>query len=129
MRTTKASKRSKACEFGKQERFLIYDRDRGKCIFCASGRKDIKMPKNAFAEQIDGYMHYIPRSQGGLGIPANGALGCRYHHMMLDNGGDREQARILKEYFREYLQEHYSWWNEEDLIYDKWKDMEKAKRQ
>lgn len=31
-------------------------------------------------------MHYIPRSKNGLGIPANGAVGCQCHHDMLDNG-------------------------------------------
>lgn len=127
-RNAKTGKRAKACEFGKKERWIIYERDGGRCIFCTSGREDIKMPKDFLAEQIDGYMHYIPRSQGGLGIPKNGALGCRFHHRILDNGTDREQARKLKEYFREYLQKHYKDWNEEDLHYDKWKELEEVKR-
>ena len=128
MITSRRKERTKACEFGKQERWLIYSRDRGKCIFCQSGRADIKMPKSLFEEQIDGYMHYIPRSQGGLGISQNGALGCHYHHTMLDNGSDREQAKKLKEYFREYLKSHYDGWNEEDLVYDKWRFLEKDKK-
>lgn len=64
-------------------------------------------------------MHYIPRSRGGLGIEENGALGCHYHHTMLDNGntGRREEMLGL---FKEYLMQQYEDWKEEDLVYDKW---------
>ncbi len=127
-RNGKTNKRARACEFDQKARFIIYSRDNHKCIFCESGRENIKMPKDFMADRIDGVMHYIPRSKGGLGIPQNGALGCRYHHRVLDNGTDREQARILKEYFREYLQNHYPGWNEEDLYFDKWKELEEVKR-
>jgi hypothetical protein len=64
-------------------------------------------------------MHYIPRSRGGLGIARNAALGCKWHHMMLDNGnkGNREEMLNM---FADYLKGNYKDWNEKDLIYNKW---------
>ena len=74
-------------------------------------------------EKADSYMrgifetmHYIPRSQGGLGIARNGAIGCKYHHMMLDNSEHRAE---MKEIFRGYLQGMYRDWNEDELVYHK----------
>ena len=64
-------------------------------------------------------MHYIPRSQGGLGIPENLALGCVWHHNMMDNGnlGLREQMMI---FFEDYLKSIYEDWDKEKLFYSKW---------
>lgn len=74
-------------------------------------------------ERADSYMlgifetmHYIPRSQGGLGIARNGAIGCKYHHMMLDNSEHRTE---MKEIFKNYLQGMYQDWNEDELVYHK----------
>ena len=39
-----------------------------------------------YSQQILSVMHYIPRSRGGLGIPQNGAIGCQFHHNMLEKG-------------------------------------------
>lgn len=108
------SKRSKACEFSKMARWEIYERDGGQCIFCQLlGRPEGKDTR------LNGIMHYIPRSQGGLGIPENGALGCNYHHFMLDNGSDSVLRESMKDAFREYLMAHYKGWNEKELIYGK----------
>lgn len=73
-----------------------------------------------FAQQIKSVMHYIPRSHNGLGIPENGAIGCQYHHEMLDNGNQGNREEML-EIFRNYLKQHYPNWNEEMLTYSKWK--------
>ena len=109
------SKRTKACEFSQRARQQVYDRDFG-CIFC---EMRYHMEETEFYDlQIDGIMHYIPRSQGGLGIPENGALGCRYHHRMLDNGSSGRREEMLQ-IFREYLKGFYPDWNEEDLSYRK----------
>lgn len=64
-------------------------------------------------------MHYIPRGRGGLGIPENAAIGCRYHHRMLDQGheGRREEMLAL---FRNYLQSKYPDWDEKKLTYNRW---------
>lgn len=107
------SKQARAREFSPKARKEIYERDKG-CIFCKIGY--MMRPEAGYILET---MHYIPRSQNGLGIPQNGALGCKYHHTMLDNGcqGLREE---MKEIFRDYLKEHYSDWTEEKLVYTKW---------
>ena len=68
-------------------------------------------------------MHYIPRSKNGLGIAQNGAVGCQYHHNMLDNGnkGNREEMLAI---FQNYLKKHYPDWNEKKLVYSKWSFLE-----
>lgn len=107
------SKRSRACEFSQRERMLIYERDAG-CLFC---RRRYRMEKaDSYQTSIFETMHYIPRSQGGLGIARNAAVGCKYHHMMLDNS---EHAAEMREIFRQYLQSAYRNWNEDELTYRK----------
>lgn len=113
----KKSKQAKAREFGPKARKEIYYRDCASCIFCRAG---YHMDGGTWlAKEIKGVMHYIPRSQGGLGIPQNGAVGCQYHHEMMDNGnrGCREEMRGI---FRRYLEKHYPEWSEEELVYSKW---------
>lgn len=109
------SKRSRACEFSEKARQEIIKRDK-ECIFC---KMNYHMPPEEFTAsgglQI---MHFIPRSQGGLGIPKNGALGCIYHHMLLDNGKDTREDMMLM--FQDYLVRHYENWNRKELVYDKW---------
>ena len=81
------------------------------------------LPKRLLHEREAGYifgvMHYIPRSQNGLGIAQNGAIGCQYHHNLLDNGNKGLREEML-EIFREYLKEHYPDWDEKKLTYSKW---------
>lgn len=72
-----------------------------------------------YSQQILSVMHYIPRSAGGLGIPQNGAIGCQFHHNMLDNGNQGKRKEML-ELFKQYLQELYPEWNEDKLVYRKW---------
>ena len=78
------SKQAKCREFGRKAREEIKARDNNKCIFCAAGyRMD---GATWYGQSLLSIMHYIPRSHNGLGIPQNGAVGCQYHHEMLDNG-------------------------------------------
>lgn len=110
------SKRSNACEFSPKAKAQIRARDKDKCIFCQIG---YHMPPEEFtASQTIQIMHFIPRSQGGLGIPENGAVGCVYHHMLLDNGRDNRDE--MMELFQAYLLLHHENWNRKELIYDKW---------
>ncbi len=96
-------------DFGEKARRTIKDRDGG-CIFCrAYGNSGFP------ATQI---AHYIPRSHGGLGVPENGAYVCAPHHQNLDNSPLRQKYMA---FFKRYLQGHYKIWNENDLIYDKWR--------
>lgn len=108
------SARSRACEFSAAERRKIHERDHETCIFCRLGYKPSK--------EAGGYpqvMHYVARSHGGLGIEQNGALGCAYHHQMLDNGLYHTEMQGI---FRGYLKAHYPDWDESALIYNKWKE-------
>lgn len=114
-----ASKRARACEFSAKEREVIYERDQHHCIFCAAGYRMDEI--DPYGTTIMEVMHYIPRSQGGLGSRRNSAIGCKSHHMMLDNGSKGYRAE-MQDIFREYLQSNYSNWNEEDLVYNKWKE-------
>lgn len=111
------SKQAKAHEFTAAARKEIMFRDRNECIFC---RKQYRMQGAAWLDkEVKSIMHYIPRSKGGLGIPQNGAVGCAYHHDMMDNGNKGNRGEMLG-IFRAYLQEHYPEWNEAELVYDKW---------
>ena len=110
------SKRSNKAEFSAKARKIIEERDNG-CIFCKMGYQMQGagwMDLNTFS-----IMHYIPRSRGGLGIEQNGAVGCSWHHTMLDNGKDGRRKEMLG-MFSEYLMQQYSDWNESKLTYSKW---------
>lgn len=113
----KRSKQARAREFSEKARKEIYYRDCMQCIFC---RKNYRMEKITWLDaQVLSVMHYIPRSRNGLGIPENGAVGCQYHHNMLDNGNQGVREEMLG-IFKEYLQEHYPDWDEKKLVYSKW---------
>lgn len=112
----KRTKKNMKYQFSKRTIQIITERDRG-CIFCRMGFH-MKNQDQVLYQLMD-IMHYINKSQGGLGVPENGAVGCRYHHGLLDNGnkGLREE---MKEIFRSYLMQQYPDWKKEKLIYDKW---------
>lgn len=59
---------------------------------------------------IHDIMHFIPKSHMGLGVEENGAEGCRYHHTLYDNSGNRKEWRKS---FRDYLKSKYVNWSEE----------------
>lgn len=112
----KKSKQARAREFSKRAREAILFRDYGRCIFCA---KEYHMEKATWlGTEIKSVMHYIPRSKNGLGIEQNGAIGCQYHHEMMDNGHEGRREEMLG-IFRDYLKEHYPDWSEADLVYSK----------
>lgn len=99
------SKRTKACEIPQAVRDKVFERDNYRCIIC--GKPGIP---NA---------HYIRRSQGGLGIEQNVVTLCLICHNSYDNGFLREKiGKAIKEYLE---LKYYPNWNEQDLIYDKWR--------
>ena len=76
------------------------------CIFC-------KTPYG-----VRGEAHVIARSQGGLGVERNLVCVCRACHSRMDNS----QARsMMVQIAKEYLKSIYPDWNEEELVYNKWK--------
>lgn len=69
--------------------------------------------------------HYISRSKGGLGIEENivtlcGIMTENKCHFKYDSGTREERERIGNG-IREYLKSQYPDWNEENLVYDKWR--------
>lgn len=102
------SKRSRACDIKPKVKEVVRQRDFGRCAVCQAPG----LP-NA---------HYIPRSQGGLGIEQNIVTLCPACHMAYDNGSKRKE---YKDQIRQYLQSRYRNWNEEDLVFDKWKKVKR----
>ena len=100
------NKRTKAVAITPKVRQEVEERDNHQCVFCHT-TKDVR-----------GEMHYIRRSQGGLGIPQNLLTGCRKCHAEFDEGKNKEYYRQKA---KEYLQSIYPDWNEEELVYNKWK--------
>ncbi len=111
------SKQAKAHDFAPETRKLIVERDGGNCIFCQ--KKYHMEGAGWYALTIRSIMHFIPRSAGGLGIPENGAVGCQWHHEMLDNGNAGRRQEMM-EIFEEYLRKWYPSWDRADLTYSKW---------
>lgn len=96
----------------------ILRRDEG-CIFCKQGYyMHPKFPNTMDCMILDA-MHYIPKSSMGLGIPENLAIGCRYHHHLMDNGNKGLRKEML-EMVEEYLKSIYPNWDKEKLVYRKW---------
>ena len=98
------SRRSKATDISQKVKEEVYERDKGCCIICGSPGQ----PNS----------HYIRRSAGGLGIPENVVTMCFNCHNAYDNGYKREE---IADKTRKYLMSIYDNWNEEDLIFNKWR--------
>lgn len=105
--------RSKATDISMNVKEKVWERDKHICVVC--GNNYNVMP-NA---------HYISRTKGGLGIEQNVVTLCteltkNKCHRKYDFGTKEERERIgLK--IKKYLQSKYDNWNEEDLIYKKWR--------
>lgn len=108
---------TKKLEFSPRQRAAIKERDGG-CIFCKIGYR--MEGALSFDLEIMSIMHYVPRSGLGLGIEENGAVGCQYHHNMLDNGSGGHRKEMLG-IFENYLRGIYPDWDVSRLRYDKWR--------
>lgn len=106
------SKRAKACDISQAVKRRVWERDKGRCVICG-GR--VAMP-NA---------HFIPRSQGGLGIEQNIVTLCtelseNQCHRRFDFGSAEERA-AMGAAIEDYLRSQYGpSWNKKDLVYRKW---------
>ena len=111
------TRRTKKLQFTPVVKRKIIERDKGRCIFCDMGYH-MELTEGMAADIID-IMHFIPKSQMGLGIEQNAALGCRGHHNALDNGNKGLRAEML-ELFESYLRMKHPDWNKKELIYRKY---------
>lgn len=96
------SKRTKALDISPAVKAAVYERDGGRCVLC--GRPGFP---NA---------HFIPRSQGGLGVEENVLTLCAWCHDRYDNGPYRAQTEAELE---AYLRGLYPDWSREKLYYRK----------
>lgn len=62
-------------------------------------------------------MHFIRRSQDGLGIEENVVTGCKRCHAEYDDGKYRREHEATIE---KYLKSKYLNWDKSKLIYNKW---------
>lgn len=99
------SKRTKACEIRKTVKGKVWERDNYLCVLC--GRAG------------DPVAHFIPRSHNGRGIPENIVTLCPECHRAFDNSTQRPE---MKRKIRAYLTTKYPYWDEEDLVYRKWRN-------
>ena len=103
-------RRTKATDISPAVRKAVEERDSidgvPVCIFCGS--------PNARGEA-----HIVPRSQAGLGVEQNIVTVCRRCHAFMDNSQARE---LYLAKAKDYLRSKYPDWNEEDLVYNKWKN-------
>lgn len=110
------SNRTKALQFSPGTRAKIKERD-VRCIFCKLGI----CLDGALSVDLVGLqcMHVVNKSQGGLGVVQNGALGCPWHHTLMDNGSHPE----LREIAENYLKSLYPGWTRGSVTYNKYKDL------
>ena len=108
--------RNKRLQFDTKTKKRIAERD-VYCLFCNMNYH--KERAEQYACSIPDIMHYINKSAGGLGIEENGVLGCRYHHMLLDNGSRGLRQEMLG-IMRKHLKSIYPGWDESKLYYDKY---------
>jgi 5-methylcytosine-specific restriction endonuclease McrA len=94
--------RTKALSITKEVKERVLGRDGGLCVYCGK-------PGNPEA-------HYVPRSQGGLGIEQNILTLCRDCHREFDQSIDRPE---MAAYFERYLRSKYPGWDDIQLTYQK----------
>lgn len=79
------------------------------CLWCG-------LPAPASDRLAFSNAHYVPRSQGGLGVERNIVTLCPTCHRRYDQSTDREK---MGEFLRDYLKKQYEDWDESQLYYRK----------
>ena len=96
-------RRTKALQIPMKVKKKVYDRDKGKCVWCG--------------KPGDPVVHFIAKSHGGLGIEENIVCGCARCHYNYDQTDQREKYREIA---RKHLKSKYPEWDESKLYYKKW---------
>ncbi|MBR5577788.1 MAG: hypothetical protein IKW28_02210 [Lachnospiraceae bacterium] len=117
MAKKKPHKYTRKLQFNPKARKRIIERDEGKCIFCEMGY--FNECSSDYLLDLKDIMHFVPKSQLGMGVEENGAVGCRYHHTLLDNGNKGLRSDMLQR-FEQYLRGIYPEWDKTKLIYKKY---------
>lgn len=89
----------------------VIKRDQGRCVVCGS------------AKNVEPNAHYIPRSEGGMGIKENIVTLCTNDsenkcHYKFDFGTDEERKEI-GEKIEAHLKKHYPGWCKDKVTYKK----------
>lgn len=112
-------KRTKKLQISIKIAEKVGERDNYTCLFCKNGYHIDNQNLSNLEFLIHDIAHFIPRSQGGLGIEENLIVLCRYHHHMLDNGNNGLRNEML-DIIEKYLKTQYTDWEKERLAYRKW---------
>lgn len=99
--------RTKATDISSKVRFMVWNRDNHRCIFCG------KVVGSECANA-----HFVPRSAGGLGVEKNIFTACINCHHEQDNG---LSSKLYDQSAENYLKRIYGEnWHIQDLIYKKY---------
>lgn len=109
-KTHKVSKMAKACDVSQKVKNEVWERDNHRCIFC-----------NTEVSVSCANAHVISRAHGGLGIVQNIVTACPKCHHELDNGKNR---RLYLAQLVLYMQKLYGDNWRDNVIYNKWKEIE-----
>jgi len=104
----KKHKVTKATDIPTKLKKKVWERDNHKCIFC-------RTPVSWHYANS----HYIKRSQLGLGIEENIMTNCERCHKLFEETSKRDQMKIQA---KEYFISLYPNWNEDKLVYKKYRD-------
>lgn len=103
----KKKRRTIATGIPKSVKKIVWERDKHQCVLCGK-----------YVPLECACCHFIPRSQGGLGIPENIFTACNDCHNKQDNGLNTLELELKIE---KYLKEYYGiQWNKSNLIYKKY---------
>lgn len=113
------NRNTKLLQFDQKTKLQIVDRDK-QCFFC---RHHYHMESRSVLDyQIQDIMHVVNKSQKGMGVVQNGALGCRYHHHLLDNGNKGLREEMIN-MLKDYMCSLYPGWTEESVIHNRWSNL------
>jgi len=97
-------KLTKACAIPPKVKRIVEERDNGWCVLCG-------LPGKPEA-------HFIAKSRHGLGIPENIITLCRPCHDQYDF---HDFDGTIERRLREYLEEYYPGFPDDQRIYNKWR--------